>query len=41
MSILNLQAMRTPEPVLETRSVLSSLSVVNCTNSTVSTLLCV
>jgi len=41
MSILNLQAMQTPETALEHRSVLSSLSVVNCTNSTVSTLLCI
>lgn len=41
MSILNLQSLSTPEPAAEYRSVLSSLSAVNCTNSTVSTLLCV
>jgi Lanthionine-containing peptide SapB precursor RamS len=39
MSILSLQALSTPEPAVEFRSV-SSLSAVNCTTSTVSTLLC-
>ncbi|GAA1976109.1 SapB/AmfS family lanthipeptide [Catenulispora subtropica] len=41
MAILNLQALSAPETDAAMRSVLSSLSVVNCTNSTVSTLLCV
>jgi len=40
MAILDLQALETPEETTEYRSVVSSLSVVNCTNSTVSTLLC-
>ncbi|MER7762372.1 SapB/AmfS family lanthipeptide [Streptomyces sp. NPDC097619] len=40
MSILSLQSLATPEDTTEYMSVLSSLSVVNCTNSTVSTLLC-
>lgn len=40
MAILNLQALSAPETGNEFRSALSSLSVVNCTNSTVSTLLC-
>ncbi|GAA2030077.1 hypothetical protein GCM10009839_32130 [Catenulispora yoronensis] len=39
MAILNLQALAAPETSTEFRS-LSSLSVVNCTTSTVSTLLC-
>lgn len=41
MSILNLQALHTPEATTEYRSVLSTLSAINCTNSTVSTLLCI
>ncbi|GAA3020575.1 hypothetical protein GCM10020229_34700 [Kitasatospora albolonga] len=41
MAILDLQALETPEETTEYRSVISSLSVVNCTNSTVSTVLCV
>ncbi|WP_157436098.1 SapB/AmfS family lanthipeptide [Actinospica robiniae] len=41
MSILNLQSLRAPEASSEFRSVLSSLSVVTCTTSTVSTLLCI
>ncbi|MFE2138625.1 SapB/AmfS family lanthipeptide [Streptomyces sp. NPDC059466] len=40
MSILSLQALETPEEILEYRSVLSSLSAVNCTTRTLSTLLC-
>jgi hypothetical protein len=40
MAILNLQGMSAPETGNAIRSVLSSLSAVNCTNSTVSTLLC-
>lgn len=40
MSIRNLQALETPKAAAEYRSVYSTLSAVNCTNSTVSTLLC-
>ncbi|MCB5167651.1 SapB/AmfS family lanthipeptide [Streptomyces bambusae] len=40
MSILSLQAMEPAGDTTEYMSVISSLSVVNCTNSTVSTLLC-